>query len=126
MWPFWQSRRGSWNSAGQRLLPWARVTSAGPALPKRPHGANLHVRMATATLGAFFLMARRIAAACAIAFTQPRCGLSIAMLRGLFRPGGGYPMTEERAVLAGGCFWGMQALIRRYDGVKSTRVGFSG
>jgi hypothetical protein len=35
-------------------------------------------------------------------------------------------MTEERAVLAGGCFWGMQDLIRRYDGVKSTRVGYSG
>jgi peptide-methionine (S)-S-oxide reductase len=29
-------------------------------------------------------------------------------------------MTEERAVLAGGCFWGMQDLIRRYDGVIST------
>jgi len=35
-------------------------------------------------------------------------------------------MTEERAVLAGGCFWGMQALIRRYDGVVSTRVGYAG
>ena len=35
-------------------------------------------------------------------------------------------MMEERAVLAGGCFWGMQDLIRRYDGVKSTRVGYSG
>jgi peptide-methionine (S)-S-oxide reductase len=35
-------------------------------------------------------------------------------------------MTEERAVLAGGCFWGMQDLIRRFDGVKSTRVGYSG
>jgi peptide-methionine (S)-S-oxide reductase len=35
-------------------------------------------------------------------------------------------MTEERAVLAGGCFWGMQDLIRRYDGVKSTRVVYSG
>ncbi|CAN5893551.1 peptide-methionine (S)-S-oxide reductase MsrA [soil metagenome] len=35
-------------------------------------------------------------------------------------------MTEERAVLAGGCFWGMQDLIRRYDGVISTRVGYSG
>jgi peptide-methionine (S)-S-oxide reductase len=32
----------------------------------------------------------------------------------------------ERAVLAGGCFWGMQDLIRRYDGVISTRVGYSG
>ena len=35
-------------------------------------------------------------------------------------------MTEERAVLAGGCFWGMQDLIRRYDGVVSTRVGYTG
>ena len=35
-------------------------------------------------------------------------------------------MNEERAVLAGGCFWGMQDLIRRYDGVVSTRVGYTG
>ncbi|HKO49448.1 MAG TPA: peptide-methionine (S)-S-oxide reductase MsrA [Polyangiaceae bacterium] len=35
-------------------------------------------------------------------------------------------MTEERAVLAGGCFWGMQELIRRREGVLSTRVGYSG
>ncbi len=35
-------------------------------------------------------------------------------------------MTNERAVLAGGCFWGMQDLIRRYDGVISTRVGYTG
>jgi peptide-methionine (S)-S-oxide reductase len=35
-------------------------------------------------------------------------------------------MTEERAVLAGGCFWGMQDLIRRYKGVISTRVGYIG
>ena len=34
--------------------------------------------------------------------------------------------TTERAVLAGGCFWGMQDLIRRKDGVISTRVGYSG
>lgn len=32
----------------------------------------------------------------------------------------------ERAVLAGGCFWGMQDLIRKMDGVVSTRVGYSG
>ena len=32
----------------------------------------------------------------------------------------------ERAVLAGGCFWGMQDLIRRLPGVLSTRVGYSG
>ena len=36
------------------------------------------------------------------------------------------PGKTERAVLAGGCFWGMQDLIRRYKGVISTRVGYSG
>ena len=35
-------------------------------------------------------------------------------------------MTQERAVLAGGCFWGMQDLIRRLPGVISTRVGYTG
>jgi peptide-methionine (S)-S-oxide reductase len=35
-------------------------------------------------------------------------------------------MTQERAVLAGGCFWGMQDLIRGYDGVIATRVGYTG
>lgn len=35
-------------------------------------------------------------------------------------------MSSERAVLAGGCFWGMQQLIRRIPGVVSTRVGYSG
>ena len=35
-------------------------------------------------------------------------------------------MTTEKAILAGGCFWGMQDLIRRQPGVLSTRVGYSG
>ena len=35
-------------------------------------------------------------------------------------------MTSERAILAGGCFWGMQELIRGMKGVISTRVGYAG
>ena len=34
--------------------------------------------------------------------------------------------TTERAVLAGGCFWGVQELLRTYPGVISTRTGYSG
>lgn len=35
-------------------------------------------------------------------------------------------MSNERTVLAGGCFWGMQELIRKLPGVVSTRVGYTG
>ena len=35
-------------------------------------------------------------------------------------------MTQEKAILAGGCFWGMQDLIRKHPGVIATRVGYSG
>ena len=34
--------------------------------------------------------------------------------------------TTDTAILAGGCFWGAQQLIRRLPGVLSTRVGYSG
>ena len=35
-------------------------------------------------------------------------------------------MQYEKAILAGGCFWGMQELIRKLNGVVSTRVGYTG
>jgi peptide-methionine (S)-S-oxide reductase len=35
-------------------------------------------------------------------------------------------MAQEKAILAGGCFWGMQDLIRKRPGVLGTRVGYSG
>ncbi|MDI3325582.1 peptide-methionine (S)-S-oxide reductase MsrA [Pontibacterium granulatum] len=35
-------------------------------------------------------------------------------------------MSQQRAVLAGGCFWGMQDLIRKLPGVINTRVGYTG
>ncbi|KPY36301.1 Peptide methionine sulfoxide reductase MsrA [Pseudomonas savastanoi pv. retacarpa] len=40
----------------------------------------------------------------------------------------GQTMTNstETAILAGGCFWGMQDLLRRYPGVLRTRVGYTG
>lgn len=35
-------------------------------------------------------------------------------------------MSNEKAILAGGCFWGMQDLIRKRPGIVSTRVGYTG
>ena len=35
-------------------------------------------------------------------------------------------MAQERTVLAGGCFWGMQDLIRKLPGIEATRVGYTG
>ncbi|MBO9632421.1 MAG: peptide-methionine (S)-S-oxide reductase MsrA [Chitinophagaceae bacterium] len=35
-------------------------------------------------------------------------------------------MSNQTAILAGGCFWGVEELIRAYPGVRSTRVGYTG
>lgn len=35
-------------------------------------------------------------------------------------------MTTEKAILAGGCFWGMEDLIRKQAGILDTRVGYTG
>src|SRR5215510_7423416 len=49
------------------------------------------------------------------------------VLKALLKAGGlTMAATTERAILAGGCFWGMQQLVRRLPGVVSTRVGYSG
>ena len=40
--------------------------------------------------------------------------------------GGAQMVRNERAILAGGCFWGMQDLIRKRRGVLRTRVGYTG
>src|SRR5690349_22518063 len=76
-------------------------------------------------------MARVIAAACATASIPRRSGLSTATTRRA-RATANISIRSrrfnmrQRAVLAGGCFWGMQDLIRKMPGVVATRVGYSG
>src|SRR5512146_3529891 len=76
-------------------------------------------------------MARLIAVACATASIPRRSGSSIATT---WRARATANISirlrrsnmHQRAVLAGGCFWGMQDLIRKLPGVVSTRVGYTG
>jgi peptide-methionine (S)-S-oxide reductase len=42
------------------------------------------------------------------------------------RQTGGMSDNAETAILAGGCFWGVQELLRARDGIISTRVGYTG
>src|SRR4029077_2666853 len=51
---------------------------------------------------------------------------AVGLARGILGETGGDRMNTERAVLAGGCFWVMQDLIRRRDGIIPTRVGYTG
>ena len=46
--------------------------------------------------------------------------------KSLFDDEGGRVTNYKKAILAGGCFWGMQDLIRKQPGVVSTRVGYTG
>src|SRR5690348_16692406 len=76
-------------------------------------------------------MARPIAVACATASIPRRSGSSIAKTWRA-RATGNISIRlkrfnmHQRAVLAGGCFWGMQDLIRKLPGVVSTRAGYTG
>jgi len=56
----------------------------------------------------------------------PRAAASATIPGPLIDEPAGTPGGSETAVLAGGCFWGVQDLIRKLDGVISTRVGYSG
>src|SRR5262249_26475262 len=94
--------------------------------------------MGTATLVMSSPMAHARRAACATASIPPRYASfplmtsrgrameSTASCSRLRRRSKDMTASTERAVLAGGCFWGMQDLLRRYPGVVSTRVGYTG
>src|SRR6185312_798242 len=94
--------------------------------------------MVTATLAMSFRMGRARRVVCATVSIQPRCASSHSMnskakataatesCSGPGKRSSSMTASTEHAILAGGCFWGMQDLLRRYPGVISTRVGYTG
>src|SRR4051794_16905494 len=79
---------------------------------ERPPGHPLQIRLAP-------LCKQVASSACSFAYVRSSTARRSATVRAV-------SAEVEKAVLAGGCFWGMQDLIRKRAGVLSTRVGYSG
>jgi methionine-R-sulfoxide reductase/methionine-S-sulfoxide reductase len=138
--PLFASPRSSTADAAGRASPCPSSRANVVENQDRSHGMiRTEVRSAhgDSHLGHVFNDGPPTRVACAIASTRPPCASSLRGSRGrgvrrvpkLFdetdQGGGGPAMsaTTEKAILAGGCFWGMQDLIRKRPGVVSTRVG---